>query len=261
MTEKTQQIIIASTPMLSAPDTAGGLETECLFGESVTILKTKDQWCLVKLETDSYQGWVRLDALGTLPPPNHRVVALRTVITSTPDVKSASRGHLPMGAKIAVLDHDAQVARIVLGGQGTDQGETGFVSFQHLTPSTVYHDDWVALAEQFLNTPYRWGGRDSISIDCSALIQLALAAGGIASPRNSGDQQATLGETLDASAALRRGDLIFWAGHVGVMRDEKLLLHANAFHQMVASEPLDTAAQRIKSSDGGSISRRARLPA
>ena len=123
--------------------------------------------------------------------------------------------------------------------------------------------DWVAVAERFIETPYLWGGRTSEGIDCSGLVQTALMAGGIVSPRDSDMQEAMLGEALavdDSSAPLARGDLIFWKGHVGIMRDPVTLLHANGWHMKTVSEPLAQARRRIAANGGGGVSGIRRLP-
>jgi cell wall-associated NlpC family hydrolase len=250
------QIITPSAPMRHGPDSMSGLETDALFGESVTILDEGDKgWVRVRLETDGYEAWVERDMLGELPPPTHRVMVARSLITNGRDIKTPSLGYLPMAAQILVLDHDDNVAEIALAHDAK-----GYVPLHHLMTADTCLDDWVLSAEQLMGTPYRWGGRDSIGIDCSALVQLALSGSGIPSPRNSGDQEKTLGEAVADHTVLARGDLIFWKGHVGIMQDSTNLLHANAWHNMVMSEPLSHAVDRIMSSGGGPVTRMVRMP-
>jgi cell wall-associated NlpC family hydrolase len=126
----------------------------------------------------------------------------------------------------------------------------------HLAPVA---GDFVAQAERFLGAPYLWGGRSARGIDCSALVQLALLAAGREAPRDSDMQAALLGTELPARAALRRGDLVFWKGHVGIMRDRDTLIHANAHHMAVAAEPFGPAAARIAAAGGGPVTGRRRL--
>ncbi len=136
-------------------------------------------------------------------------------------------------------------------------GDGGFTPLPHLAPPA---GDFVDQALRFLGAPYLWGGRSAAGLDCSALIQLALAATEVAAPRDSDMQAALLGDALEAGAPARRGDLVFWRGHVGVMADAATLLHANAHHMAVASEPFAAAEQRILDAGGGPVTGRRRLP-
>ena len=151
---------------------------------------------------------------------------------------------LPLGARVAVLgeaeDRNARYAMIA---------PAGAVVTQHLAPLQSRAPDFTATAEAFLGAPYLWGGKTSLGIDCSGLVQVALNAGGFPAPRDTDMQEAEIGSALPLDAgvpALRRGDLVFWPGHVGIMRDGETLLHANSHHMAVASEPLGVARERIR---------------
>jgi cell wall-associated NlpC family hydrolase len=158
---------------------------------------------------------------------------------------------LPLGALVTPGAADGRFSSLKSGG---------FIFSAHITPIARPAADWVSVAETFVGTPYLWGGRTRQGIDCSGLVQSALEAGGMSAPRDSDMQQAELGASLDSSEAktLRRGDLAFWPGHVGIMTDAQNLLHANAHHMMVAREPLSEAVQRIAGL-GGTLSMIKRL--
>ena len=237
-------IVVASTPLHAAPDSSSGRETDCLFGETVTVHGEKGDWREATLETDGYRGWLHDSALGSLPPPTHRIVTPRALLTQGEDIKtpaSASPGWLPMGALVAAEETGDGSTMQVMGADAP----IGHVPVQHLLPLGTLVEDWVAVAESMIGAPYRWGGRDSLGIDCSGLVQLALAAAGKTVPRNTGDQEKVVGETIDAGA-LQRGDLVFWKGHVGIMSDAETLLHANMHHARTATEPLAEAVARLE---------------
>ncbi len=126
----------------------------------------------------------------------------------------------------------------------------------HLAPLAVKQPDFVAVAETLLGAPYLWGGKTSLGIDCSGLVQIALQAAGIEAPRDTYMQEAALGKA-SPPAGLKRGDLIFWKGHVAIARDAATIIHANAHHMMVAIEPAAEAIARIKAtgSDVTSVKR------
>jgi len=245
------RIITPSTPIMAAPDDASGRETDALYGEAVTVLSDHGDWAKIRLETDGYEGFIRKTTMGDLPPPTHHIITPRALLTAEPSIKSPAAGYIPLGG---LIHGEVKGDTIAVTGQA---GISGYIPHHHALPLEVYADDYVAIAEGLIGTPYRWGGRDSIGFDCSALVQLSLAASGVTVMRNSGDQEKTIGTTLSDVEDLRRGDLIFWKGHVGIMANADTLLHANMHHAMTAKEPLRSALPRLEST-AGPITRLAR---
>ncbi|MGC6484840.1 MAG: NlpC/P60 family protein [Candidatus Puniceispirillales bacterium] len=235
------RLIRPSAPLHLEPDSRSNRETDILFGEAVTIHETAAGFSQVTLKTDGYPGWVETAALGEAPAPDHVVCTPRALMTASPDIKSSSTGWLPMAAQVSASPAAPEVMAI----HGHD-GVIGHIPAHHLMPLEATVADWVAVAESLIGTPYRWGGRDGIGLDCSALVQLALSFAGIRAKRNSSDQEKTLGHTIDPAAGLERGDLVFWKGHVGIMANPETLLHANMHHAMTASEPLAEAITRLE---------------
>ena len=249
------RIIAASAPLRRSPQADAPLETEALFGETVTVYDEREWWAWAQLERDRYVGYLPAVALGAPSAPTHRVASLRTHAYPGPAIKLPPRMALSLGAQLTIVGREAD---FVVSEDGL------YLWSRHLTEVGADEPDWVAVAELFLETPYLWGGRTSEGIDCSGLVQTALAAGGITSPRDSDMQEATLGEPVaidDPTSPLARGDLIFWKGHVGIMRDPVTLLHANGWHMKTVSEPLAQARERIAASGGGKVASARRLSA
>jgi cell wall-associated NlpC family hydrolase len=228
------QAPLRRTPVPDAP-----LDTEVLKGERLTVYETNDEgWAWGQIE-DGYVGWLPANALVPLgPPPTHKVAALRTVVFPGPSIKLPPVEMLSLGARLSIVRSEATFAVTSRGGH---------VPLVHLAPVAASEPDFVAVAERFLGVPYLWGGKTSLGLDCSGLVQVALVAAGIACPRDSDMQERALGITIDPydHQSFSRGDLLFWPGHVGIMRDRSTLLHANAFHMAAASEPLAGALTRI----------------
>lgn len=239
-----REVVDAQAPLRHAPRPDSPLDTEVLKGERVTIYETNEEgWCWGQLATDGYVGWLPANALATPGPDStHKVIALRTLVFPGPDIKSPPIEVLPFGARLAITRETERFAVTASGGH---------VPLVHLAPLGHVESDVVAVAEQFLGAPYLWGGKTNLGLDCSGLVQITLAACGIPCLRDSDMQEKTLGVPLDPDIALaniRRGDLVFWKGHVALVRDEMSFIHANAHHMAVAIEPIDAAVKRIATS-------------
>jgi cell wall-associated NlpC family hydrolase len=236
------QVIAHRTTIQKTPDDDARRESELLFGEVFTIYDRADGWAWGQAQTDDYVGYVReTDLADVIHEPTHRVVVARTFRFSRADLKSEPRSVLSLSTPVAVTEPGERWIGIERGG---------YIYAPHLRPLDEPAADWVAECEHFMGAPYLWGGRSAEGLDCSALIQLGLAMTGVRAPRDSDLQEAALGSIIDPADGLRRGDLVFWKGHVGVMLDAERVLHANAFHMATAFEPVDGAIRRIERTAG-----------
>jgi hypothetical protein len=245
-----QEVVVGVAPLRKEPSHQAPLLTEALYGERVTIYETDEEgWAWGQLKSDSYVGWMPASAL--LAPqaePTHRVSALRTLVFPGPSIKLPPTDALPLEARVAVVRQDDDLAVTATGGH---------IPARHLAPLHSKESDFVAVAERFVGTPYLWGGKSSVGIDCSGLVQVALSACGIACPRDSDMQEVTLGQPISL-AGLQRGDLIFWKGHVAIALGRNSMIHANAFHMAVAIEPVAEGLTRIGAA-GTQVSRVRRI--
>jgi len=221
------------------PDAKARHTSQLLFGETFNVYDTRDGWSWGQCGTDGYVGWTRTQSLSSeLFAPTHVVTAVRSFLFPEPDLKTPPRDAIPLGAPVTVL-------RTVNGYCELAGG--GWLYGKHLSTPDALEPDTVATAERLLGVPYLWGGRTPLGIDCSGLAQLALLRAGIPCPRDSDMQRDEVGTLLSADGAgvaYRRGDLVFFPGHVGLMLDGERLLHATAHTMTVTIEPLDDVAAR-----------------
>ncbi len=228
------QVIADSVVMNATPDPAAEAVSEVLFGEQIEILEEVDEWVKGVCLTDGYEGYVFRGALDNEPSePTHRVQALRTFALCEPDFKSPPLRVLSFFSPLSVVLEDNGFSLLEQGG---------WVFSGHIQDIANIQNDPVEVALKFLETPYLWGGRSSMGIDCSALVQLALMSAGHDCPRDTKDQAHTVGKPIDPEA-LERGDLVYFKGHVGIMLDETRILNATARHMKVCIEDLKTVTK------------------
>jgi len=235
------EVIEAIAPLRERPTGDAPLLTQALGGEQVTIYdRNGEGWAWGQLNRDGYVGWLPETALAEpSATPTHKVTAIRTFAFPGPSIKLPPAETLPMGAMVVVAREDGEFAV-------TREG--WYLPLQHLAGLDYREPDFVSVAERFVGTPYLWGGKSSFGIDCSGLVQIALNATGMPCLRDTDMQQDSLGRPLYAagSGKLQRGDLIFWKGHVAIVRDALTIVHANAHHMATEIENTQEAIARIK---------------
>ena len=235
------EVVDAIAPLREAPSSDATLLTQALKGERVTIYdRNGEGFAWGQLKSDGYVGWLPDRALAKpAAAPTHKITSLRTFAFPAPSIKLPPVDTLVMGDLITVVREDGAFAV-------TREG--WYLPRQHVGGIDRQESDFVAVAERFMGTPYLWGGKSSFGIDCSGLVQLSLNAAGVRCPRDSDMQQDVLGRVLTSAEAkkLRRGDLIFWKGHVAIVRDAGTIVHANAHHMATVIESTSEAIARIK---------------
>ena len=239
------QVCRGATDLRRAPAADAPLDSQLLFGETVTCYETKNGWAWVQNRSDGYVGYLEAGALTeALAQPSHRVSVLRSFLYPEPDLKAPTLDCLSITSPVAVVAERDGFSEIAGGG---------WIYSRHLEPLDSLAPDYVAGALQFMGAPYLWGGRSSLGLDCSALIQLVMARAGIACPRDSDMQAAELGELVSngrPQRPLQRGDLIYMPGHVVIALDEEKAVHANAHDMLVAIEPLAPVMERVARESG-----------
>ncbi|RAK67622.1 C40 family peptidase [Phenylobacterium kunshanense] len=238
---KAMSCMAPAAALRAGPDGNAEQMDQVLFGERFEVLEEEGAWVFGQAARDGYVGFVEA---ATLQPagamPTHRVSALRTYAFAEASIKTRASGPYSINSLVTVEAVEGRLAKVT---------GAGWMAADHLSPIGLFEDDWAAVAERFVGAPYLWGGRESLGLDCSGLVQQALFACGRACPRDT-DQQQALGAPIVADD-FRRGDLVFWKGHVALGVGEGRIVHANGHHMATVVEPLAEAVDRIRAAGAG----------
>ncbi|MCD1625193.1 MAG: C40 family peptidase [Paracoccaceae bacterium] len=222
---------------------------ELLCGAEVTVFEDHEGWSFVQAARDGYVGYIRTDMLHDGPVPDSFVNVRATHAYTAADMKTREVLSLGFGSRVKALQSDGRFTRT----------DVGYIPSCHLAPLGTLAKDLVTVATLLLGTPYLWGGNSAFGIDCSGLVQAACHACGIDCPGDSDMQASDLGQRVTDGSIPRRGDLLFWKGHVALVSGPDTILHANAHHMAVAYEGLAAAVLRIDAQGGGPVTVHRRL--
>ncbi len=249
-----RQVVRGILDLRRGPRDDAPLDSQLLHGEAVNVYDQAEGWAWVQSAGDGYVGYVAADGLSErVAAPTHSLAALRSYLFAEPDFKSPTLDLRSMASPLAVVEEREGFARLAGGG---------WVFGGHLAPLGETVADYVETARAFLGTPYLWGGRSSVGLDCSALVQIALARAGVFALRDTHMQEENLGEALDGKDGIACGDLVFFPEHVAIALDPETVIHATALHMAVAVEPLAQLEARAQAVYGQGITavRRPRVP-
>lgn len=238
---KAMGCLAPATAIRAAADANAEQMDQLLFGERFEVLEEEGAWVFGQAARDGYVGFVEAAALAPAGPvPTHRVSAVRTYAFAEASIKSRAIGPYSINSLVTVEAVEGKLARVT---------GAGWMTAAHLSPIGEFEADWAAVAERFVGAPYLWGGRESLGLDCSGLVQQALFACGRACPRDT-DQQQAVGLAIEAGD-FGRGDLVFWKGHVALGLGDGQIVHANGHHMATVVEALAEAVARIDAAGSG----------
>ncbi len=252
------QAVAGASPLRQAPDHGARMDTEILAGEPLWVFERANGWAWVQSHMDGYVGYTPEAAIGAeTGAATHRVAALRSFVFPEPDLKAPPSDVLPQAAYVRVVGTAEKFSEIATGG---------FVFTAHLEPPDAIAPDPVAEALRYLGVPYLWGGKTALGLDCSGLSQVVLVRCGVEAPRDADMQERAIETVVPFDGGrgdLRRGDLMFWPGHVGMMTAPDRIVHANATDMMVSVWDVDELIAHVRRIEGNGVTsvRRPAYPA
>src|SRR5690606_36231908 len=238
------RVAVPVLDLRNGPLPDAGLDSQLLVGDAVAVFEDAEGYAWLQSLRDGYVGYAA--SAGLAPDgsePTHVVAVPRTFAYREADMKKPATGAYSIGSRLRIA---GTAETRGLGYAVLDSGEALVAA--HLKSAGETVADFVSVAESLENTPYLWGGASAFGIDCSGLVQLAMRMAGRTVLRDTDMQAASIGKALDIGgdlAGLRRGDLVFWKGHVAIMQDGENIIHANGHTMTVAREKLHQAVERI----------------
>ena len=244
---KNYQVNVPFVDLLGSPD--GKRNRQLIYGSKVKYFSAAKGWAFIQNTYDNYVGYVPESTIASETQKTHIVTAPLAHVFMEPNIKSKNIEILPLASRVSgeVIEN------------GFLETELGWISVSQLKRKTELSKDPVEVSKLLQNAPYLWGGNTTLGIDCSGLIQISLLLCGIDCPGDSDQQMNTLGQNIDIGSPRKKGDIIFWKGHVAWALNERQILHANAYHMATVIEEANEAIERIKKQDNNNLIAHKRL--
>ena len=221
--------ILSSIAIRKEASDVSEMVSQALFGDLMHIVKRQNNWCFIELEFDSYEGWIDGRAFAQLTETEYNnLKTTKPFIIDKPYCKATvlnnqSFVYLSLGSSIYNLD--GNVFKVA--------GNTYiFEQIPETNEKLTQRQLVISVAYNFLNTPYLWGGRTIMGIDCSGLVQLAFKVASISMKRDA-FQQAEQGSIIEFIGEAIPGDILFFENtegriiHTGILLAQNKIIHAS----------------------------------
>ncbi len=213
---------LSIVPVRREADDRAEQVTQWLLGETADVLEQTPKWSRLRFHHDGYEGWV-----------DNKQLALAHGPEDPKPVRSIEQFvHIATPSGIMIVPFGAVLPSYSAGRFQIAGEQLSFPGRTTAQPNGTAVMRMMALKDQWLNTPYLWGGRSPFGVDCSGLTQMLYLVGGVRLPRDAW-QQAETGSAVEGSGRAVTGDLAFFnndAGrvvHVGILLENHHILHAS----------------------------------
>ena len=208
--------------------------SQILYGEKFKILSKNKDWIKIKSSFDNYVGFIKNEKYTNKHNPSHKVYSLKATIFNKQNKKT--KKFLPFGSKISVIKENKKFLEFE---------NNKWLKKNNLKKVNHKEKDFVKIFKLFLKTKYVWGGKTHRGIDCSALLQIYYYYNNSFYPRDTKDQ-IKYSKKNTKQKIFKRGDVIFWKGHVAICINSKELIHAYGPEKKVLAMPITKVIDRIK---------------
>lgn len=229
----------STSSVKSEPNHQCEATSELLFGESLLVLEQEGLWCKIRSARDGYEGFVETSACDfSSQSSTHWVSTKATLVFERPDIKTPVVQRLLFGSELTLTDAGVSQNFLKLVGNGYVWAADCSEKHAPLRSSLIE-----IAQDNYLHAPYLWGGRSTNGCDCSGLVQMVAMARGVGLPRDSRDQEVALSVDVEFDSRTAE-DLVYWSGHVALLKTPELVLHSTAHSMRCCIEPLQDVIDR-----------------
>ena len=208
--------------------------SQILYGEKFKILSKNKKWIKIKTSFDNYVGYIKNSKYIEKFSPNYKVSSLKAKIFKKPRIRT--RSWLPLASKLSVFEQNRNYVKIE---------KNKWIKKADIKKLNHKEKNFVKIFKKFLNVKYIWGGKTFQGIDCSALLQIFFYYNNSFYPRDTKDQIKYTKKNLKKKK-FKKGDIIFWKGHVAMCLNSKQLIHAYGPEKKVIIMPIIKTINRIQ---------------
>ena len=216
------------------PSKKSEVTSQIIYGEEFKILSKNKSWIKIKTLFDNYKGFIINSKYVEKFSPNYKVSSLKAKIYKKPGIKTNS--WLPLASKLSVLEQKKNYVQIE---------KSKWIKKIDIKKLNHKDKNYIKMFKKFLNVKYVWGGKTFKGIDCSALLQIFFSYNNSFYPRDTKDQIKYTKKNLK-KRKFKKGDIIFWKGHVAICLNSKKLIHAYGPEKKVIIMPIIETINRIE---------------
>ena len=216
-----------------SPSRFSEVTSQILYGEKFKILSKNKNWVKIKTYFDNYVGYIRNKNYVNNFKPTHKVFILKARVYNNGVDK---KNFLPFGSKISIIKHNRNFLEFE---------KNKWIKKKDVKKIEHKELNYLKVFRLFLNTKYAWGGKTYKGIDCSALLQLFFYYNYKFYPRDTKDQIKYSSKNIKEKI-FKKGNIIFWKGHVAICTDSKRLIHAYGPKKKVLVMPIKKTINKIE---------------
>jgi len=208
--------------------------SQILYGEKFKILSKNKEWIKIKSTFDNYIGYIENKDYIKKLSVNYKVFSLKAQVFTK--LKKKNKNFLPFGSRIQVISENKNYVEFEKN-RWLKKKDIKKINHKEKNFSKIFH--------LFLKTKYVWGGKTFKGIDCSALLQIFNYYNETFYPRDTVDQ-IRYSKKKRVTKNFKKGDIIFWKGHVAMCLNSKELIHAYGHEKKVLIMPIFQTIKRIE---------------